>query len=426
METEEKINRKIKRIFESDVLTPQMKATLRSYGNSLHNVKPSTKMDYLTRLKKFGEHLKRNGKPRFEDVKDRKIVDLFLSSYKKTETRNTYISTIKTFYKWLGLLNVLGDLKPKNVSTNQNLTPSQLLTPEEVVLLANHMPTEENRVLTLTLYESAARIGEVLDLKIGDVEFSSVRDRENRPSLIATLHFGRSKGGLKKQPVVLSMFAADLKHWLEYHPYKDDQNAYIFFSVRNPKAHIDKSVVWSNLKNAGKKAGIKKKVNPHWLRHSMLSYLANKRNYNEQLLMWRAGWKNTLMAKRYIHSGGEIEKKEYLRRQGFKIEEEEPEPIIKAKPCPHCSRLNPYTHMNCDFCGMPLDPQQYQKEIEKRRKIEAYSKNLERIYEGRLTDEQKTEIRKHVEIISQLPPEHAKIYLTKLLETWTKAFLSNP
>lgn len=162
------------------------------------------------------------------------------------------------------------------------------------------MPTEMNKTLTLTLFESAARISEVLDLRIGDVEFDYVRDEDNKPTLIATLHFGRVKGDIQKQPVVLSMFAAELKHWIDYHPYKNETTAYIFYSTRNPKTHIDPSVVWGNLKNAGIKAGIKKRVNPHWLRHAMLSYLTNQRNYNEQLLMWRAGWTNRLMARRYI------------------------------------------------------------------------------------------------------------------------------
>lgn len=367
MAEEEKIVRQIERILNSETLTNQMKTKLGEYHNSLHNAKLTTKLDYLVRLKKLGEHAKESGLKRFEDLTKAEI-DLFLSNLKTVGTRNTYICGIKTFYKWLGYGEIVKDFKPKK-RENSNITPSQLLTPEDAVKLASHMPTEENKVLTLTLYESAARISEVLELRVGDVEFESVRDKENNPSQIAILYFGKSKGDVQKQPVTMVMFSSELNRWIRSHPYKDDSMAYVFFSTKNPTKHIDKSVVWSNLKKAAKKAGIKKKCNPHWLRHSMLSYLANQRNYNEQLLMWRAGWKNTLMAKRYIHSGAEIEKKEYLERHGFKVEEKKPE-IIRPKPCPHCNSLNPYTNNACDLCGMPLDMEEYRKALEKKRLME--------------------------------------------------------
>jgi len=122
------------------------------------------------------------------------------------------------------------------------------------------------------------------------------------------------------------------------------------------------------LKKAKNLTNIKKRVNPHWLRHSGLSFLANELNYNEQLLMWRAGWKNTTMAKRYVHSGAEIQNGEYLKRLGFKIEERKKE-VIKPKPCPHCNQLNPYTNNNCDYCGMPLALDKYQEAVESKRSI---------------------------------------------------------
>lgn len=423
MGREDRIEGQIESILTSKALTVEMKVRLKDYYNSLHSAKATTKLDYLVKLKKFGEFLMSKGVKDYKDIKDTKLVDEFLAKYDKVETRNSYISCVKTFYKRLRHIRPLRNLKPKN-KRNLNLSPSQLLSPEEVVKLANAMPTEMNKALTLTLFESAARISEVLDLRIGDVEFNYVRDKENKPSLMATLHFGRAKGNVLKQPVVLTMFAAELKHWIDYHPQKEEPRAHIFYSTRNPETHIDPSVIWGNLRNAGLKAGVKKKVNPHWLRHSMLSYLANKKNYNEQLLMWRAGWTNTSMARRYIHSGGEIERKEYLARHGFKVAEKEKEQPIKAKPCPHCMALNPYTEIRCSFCGMPLDLYDYQRELEKRKKIEAYARNLENIRHGRLSHEQRAEIDKHIHIIESLREEEKGIYLEKLLETWTKAFMA--
>lgn len=367
MAIEQRIQGQIQRILNSETLTNQMRTKLSEYHNSLHNAKLTTKLDYLVRLKKLGEHAQRRGVKKFEELTKTEI-DLFLSRLKTVGTRNAYISGMKTFYRWLGHEEIVKDFKPKK-NRNNNITPSQLLTPEDIVKLTKHMPTEKIRVLVLTLFESAARISEVLDLRVDDIEFQSVRDKENKPSQIAILYFGRSKADIQKQPITMVMFASELNRWTQSHPYKNDGTAYVFFSARKPAQHIDKSVVGRNLKQAAERTGIKKKVNPHWLRHSMLSYLANQRNYNEQLLMWRAGWNSTLMAKRYIHSGAEIERKEYLKRHGFKVEKKEKE-IIKPKPCPHCNHLNPYTNNSCDLCGMPLDLKQYQKALKKKRLVE--------------------------------------------------------
>ena len=313
----------------------------------------------------------------------------------------------------------------------EQITPSELLTVEEVIAIANEAAKrrEMYKVVILTLYESCARISEVLNLKLGDVIFSSVRDKEGRRKLIATLYFKRSKGGVKKQPIVLVMFASELKRWVDNHPLKGDKQAWLFPSPYNPTKPVTSESIEIVLWNAGKRLGIKKRLNPHWLRHSGLSFFANNKNYNEQLLMWRAGWKSTQMAKRYIHSGAELEAKAYLERMGYQVEPEKEDIKIIPKTCPHCNAINPYTNNNCDFCGMPLDLEEYKAEIERRRNLEALYRNLQKIYRGKLTKEQEAEIRSHAEAIKELVKigreDLASDYIQKLLECWVKVFLTS-
>ncbi len=187
----------------------------------------------------------------------------------------------------------------------EQITPSETLTPEEVIKLANEASKRRElyKVIILTLFESCARISEVLQLKLGDVLFTSVVDKEGHRKPIATLHFKRSKGGVTKQPVNLVMFASELKRWYDNHQYKSDKQAYLFPSPTKNGNAVTSDSVGLALWNAAESLGITKRVNPHWLRHSGLSFFANNNNYNEQLLMWRAGWTNTSMARRYIHSG---------------------------------------------------------------------------------------------------------------------------
>jgi integrase len=397
-------NGQIETLLNHHKLLDEQKQTLKSYNQTLHRASAKSKLVYLERIKRFGVFV---GKP-YEDV-SREDIDKFFNSIASDNQYNNFITTFKRFFKWLGKGEIVKDLKMRNVDLS--IPASELLTHEEVIELANKTGSTIYKALILTLYESCARVGEVLALKIGDVTFSSVRDKEDRNHIIATLNFPKSKGKIVKPPVSISMFALELKQWIESHPYKDKTDAYIFYSPKfSPQADnpLTGDMVNFVLRQARKLTNIKKRVNPHWLRHSGLSFLSNELNYNEQLLMWRAGWKNTTMAKRYIHSGAEIQNGEYLKRLGLKVEEKEKAEIIKPKPCPHCNQLNPYTNLNCNYCGMPLDLEKYKEEMESRQKA----------YITKLTESQKLEIAKHVAFVRELPEGLATDYLSKLLETW--------
>ena len=381
--SESMYQRKLENALKAETLTPEMRKTLSEWEQSLHNVKVRTRVTYLVVVKKFGEYLVEKGKTKFKGA-EKRDVDGYLSTVKKESTHNNVLILVKRFYTDIEMVGVVKHLKAKSIDL-KSIPPSQLLTPDEVVELAGATGDQEYKTTILTLYECCARVEvEVLRLKLGDVIFSSVRDKEENHLLIATLHFGNSKGDLKKEPVTLSMFASELKAWCENHPDKENGQAWLFPSKLNSNKPISYNTIWSVLRKAKKRTGIRKKVNPHWLRHSSLSYCANELNYNEQLLKWRAGWKNTGMAKRYIHSGGDLERRAYLERQGYILEGEKKE-IPKAKPCPHCNHLNPYTNNACDLCGMPLNLEEYKKVLESKRhpkdiaKIDELSEKVERL-----------------------------------------------
>jgi len=406
----------------------RMQETLEDYMLSLHGICEGSKVNYKSQVKTFRRFLMNLGIKRFQDASS-KDIDLFLSNYPKDSTKNVYVVRLKHLYStFLKLPSLIEHLKITN-NELPPVTPSELLTPDEVVKLANNASQRREfyKVIILGLFESCARISEFLSLRKGDVIFSSVVDKEGHRKLIATLYFKRSKGKVNKQPIVLTMFASELKRWVDNHPLKGDSQAWLFPSPYDQNEPITSDAVSFVLWNAKERLGIKKKTNPHWLRHSGLSYFANHHNYNEQLLMWRAGWKNTTMAKRYIHSGAELEGKAYLQRMGYVIEEEKPT-LIKPKNCPHCNALNPYTNTNCDFCAMPLNLEEYKKEIEKRRNMESLYKNLQKIYQGKISEEQKAELSHHAEVIKELSKagrdDLATQYIEKLLQTWVRTFLA--
>lgn len=408
-------------------LTEEMKEKMTEYLLSLHGIKENSKSLYLLKAKMLGIFLTRRGLNRFEDAKEFDL-NLFLSHYNNENTLNQYIYVFKQLYKFLNLPDVVHRLQYYKIELEQ-ITPSETLSTQEVIAIAKEASKRRElyKVIILTLFESCARISEVLRLKLGDIVFSSVVNKEGQRKPIATLHFKRSKGGVKKQPVVLVMFACELKRWCNNHPSKGDKQSFLFPSPTNNGKAISNDCVAVALYNAGNRLAINKRLHPHWLRHSGLSFCANKKNYNELLLMWRAGWNDTAMARRYIHSGAELENKAYLERMGYVIEKET-EQKIASKTCPHCQASNPYTISNCDFCSMPLDLEEYKKEIEKRRDLEQFHEALKKTSTGKLAKEHRAIIKEQVELVSKLIdygyPNEAQNDLEALLTTWAKVLLT--
>jgi ribosomal protein L40E len=112
---------------------------------------------------------------------------------------------------------------------------------------------------------------------------------------------------------------------------------------------------------------------------------------------------------------------------GFQIEQKDNKKIL-PKTCPHCQAINPYTNTNCDYCGMPLNIEQYKEEIEKRRKITELYNNLDSLSKGKLTEEQEVMLKSKTNTIIKLfelgRDDLAEQYIEKLLESWVKAFLT--
>jgi site-specific recombinase XerD len=170
-----------------------LKAQITEYALSLHEVSDETKEQYASCLYSFTNYLMSKGINKFEDV-TKKDIGLFLSTKHTQNTKNLYIFVIKNFYKnYLDSENTVEHLHQKPVE--ETITPSELLTPEEVIALANEAGKRRdmNKVIILTLFESCARINELLRLRVGDVVFSSVTDKEGKRNLIATLHFSLAR-----------------------------------------------------------------------------------------------------------------------------------------------------------------------------------------------------------------------------------------
>jgi site-specific recombinase XerD len=104
-----------------------------------------------------------------------------------------------------------------------------------------------------------------------------------------------------------------------------------------------------------KKAGVKKRVNPHSFRHARATHLAGMLTESQmkQYLGWTQGSK---MAAVYVHLSGRDVDNKILEIHGLKKpEEEEKARQMGPKICPACEKANEFEARICCRCGRALD-----------------------------------------------------------------------
>ena len=205
------------------------------------------------------------------------------------------------------------------------------------------------KAFILVLYDSACRIGEILNLKIKDV----IVDQYGCAITV------NGKTGMRR--IRLIDPSPDLVMWINNHLEKQNRDAPLFIYLSDKNHHktrgngLNDYSVGVILRRLARKAGIKKRVHAHLFRHSRLTELAKK--FTESELKIIAGWTgSSTMAGVYVHlSGGDIEKK-MLEISGLidKTDDLEQD-ILKPRECPRCREINPNTAKFCNICSMALD-----------------------------------------------------------------------
>jgi len=256
------------------------------------------------------------------------------------QTKNEFRKGMRKFFKWLNgeewkHLKVLrGDKK-------DNRKP-ETLTEDEIIAMIEAAEHPRDKAFIAVSYEAGLRIGEIANLKLKNIIWNE-RGAKIKVS---------GKTGERVIPVVMA--APYLRRWLDIHPLKDP-NSYVFCSLSQRKfgEPLEYQSLTKIIKTAAKKAGIKKRVHPHILRHSRASKLAN---YLTELQMNQYfGWvQGSDMPRIYVHlSGRDIDRAVY-KMYGMEEEEEKQEKIKPIK-CPRCGYINAPTDFYCGRCALILD-----------------------------------------------------------------------
>ena len=269
-------------------------------------------------------------------------------------TKQDYMVVIKKFYKWLynkdiededdweipKLVKFIKIHKPKDART----IPSDLLTVKEVRVLADATRTLRERALVLTMYETGARIGELLNLRIKDVEFD---DYGAKVRLVG-------KTGPRWIRVVGS--APALSQWLTGdHPRKNQRDSFVFCTIR-PESKAGSQLGYAALKKILKqlqaRTDITKNIRPHLWRHARATELAEHLTDAQRCKYF--GWVDgSEMARIYTHLVDT--ERTILELNGLVKKEKDRNGKFNAVICPRCETRNPYGAKVCATCVMGLD-----------------------------------------------------------------------
>lgn len=170
-----------------------------------------------------------------------------------TSTHRQFISALKSFILCFPALKI--DPHQLSYPKKESKLPTVLSIPE-IIDLIRSTPNLKHRAITALLYASGLRIGELLHLKLTQIDF------DRRQIII------RNAKGNKDRYVPLAESSIPLiKNYLAtYRPIS-------YFAEGKPGEAYSASSIRAFLKRNCYKAGIHKRVSPHTLRHSYATHL---------------------------------------------------------------------------------------------------------------------------------------------------------
>lgn len=223
----------------------------------LRRMSPSTFRTYGVYFKQFlAAHPNTDPKDITAEQIKKHIVHVVKKHDYATKTQGQIVNAVKFYYE-----QVLGLQKEKYwiPRPRKEFKLPTVASEEEVVRMLVAAGNIKHQCIIGMLYSSGVRRGELINLRIADIDI----DRKQV--------FVRGGKGKKDRTTILSdrMVVALQKYIAEWHP-----NYWLFEGAdRKPYSGTSIGLV---VKNAAKKAGIRKNITPHVLRHSFATHLMER------------------------------------------------------------------------------------------------------------------------------------------------------
>ncbi len=240
----------------------------------------NTRKSYEFELEKFALFLDNNHLKLSLDEQD--MTD-YISTLQAESARSIAhnISSLRTFYKFLLINHYVKSNPLEEIALpKQGKRLPKALSIEEIDLLLD-IPIKNafsvrNKAILELLYASGLRVSELVNLKIGDIDFEM--------ALVRTMGKGR-----KERIVPLGDYALKALYIYIYE-YRNQLlikgwNEYLF--INNHGTNLTRQAIFKMIQSLAKEKGIETSFSPHTLRHSFATHLlqngANLRDIQEML-----------------------------------------------------------------------------------------------------------------------------------------------
>lgn len=303
---------------------------------------------YAHKLRKLAGWLKKD----FDEVTEddiRSLVTYLTKDQEQKYSKSTlhgYKVTLKRFYRWLEGDDEEYPKKVKWIKSSGDIVrikePEELLTPDEFMDLLRCAKTPRDKAMISFLYESGARVSEMLSMKIRHLVFS-----EN--IMKATLPVSKTRPRI----IPLVNCRGHLATWINYHPLKNDPEAHLWTNFKQDgRRHLKPQTVGDIVRAVAKSAGIRKRVFPHLFRACSITN-KQKDGWPEQAIKSFHGLsKDSKVMKHYSHLSYNNLEDIQKKMHGFPVEERTE--LNMGVKCPSCGRRNPLYNDVCE-CGLPTE-----------------------------------------------------------------------
>ncbi len=371
----------LKTIEESQQISPKNKELLLGYGTYIQ----STGTGKYTTGKRLGQMLvllewtqKDLDKMSINDVQQ--ILVQLNNSERSDATKSDYRRSLKQFFAWLEDNDerlMSNDFQVRETTKKfykfirkevrlaykkRKIDPEQVIDEKDItIMLQRGCQNEQERTILSLFHETGGRIGElgttlqkhvkINDRGIGEIFFPHSKTEERTVHLIDSVPY--------------------LIDHLKTHPMQHDKNFPLFYYIKRLKRgktrieYFNHQRFYNLFRDIAKRAGINKKWNPHWMRHSRAS-LDGSSTLPIDVRCKRMGWViGSKQLRNYTHISDKQVKDAWMKEKGIYEEEEEEEKMIQCG----CRRFVSSGHNHCPHCGRPTSVEVLRKEKEEGNKM---------------------------------------------------------
>jgi len=225
-----------------------------------HNYSKETIRLYLFAVQDFAHHF--NKRPDLLTQEHMREFQLYLLNERKlrVETVAGRITALRFFFtkvlrRPFQELDLVYPKLPVRLPT--------VLSEDEVAKLIESASSAYHRVIITTLYATGMRRSELARLKVEDIDSQRM-----------VIHVRQGKGGKDRDVTLSPRLLEVLRDYWKWRKPK----LYLFASLLCPRPDkpITSKTIWYAVREAARRAGIKKKITPHTLRHSWATHLLER------------------------------------------------------------------------------------------------------------------------------------------------------